>query len=69
MIKGLILSRQWQDGKEGQDLVFWLASETGPLKVEVTGQESIFFIDTANLDAARQLLGQQLQWICGPNGR
>ena len=62
MIKGLILSRQWQDGKEGQDLVFWLASETGPLKVEVTAQESIFFIDTANLDAARQLLGQQLQW-------
>jgi len=62
MIKGLILSRQWQDGKEGQNLVFWLASEAGPLKIEVTGQESVFFIDTPNLDAARQLLGKQLQW-------
>jgi len=40
----LILTRQWRDDAEGQSLIFWLATEKGPARVQISQTESVFFI-------------------------
>ena len=61
-VHGLILSRQWRDAGEGQNLVFWLASDVGPVKVEVRNEESVFFIEARDKDRVGKLLDRQLAW-------
>ena len=40
----MILTRQWRDDAEGQSLIFWLATEKGPARVQISQTESVFFI-------------------------
>ncbi|MFT7219250.1 MAG: DNA polymerase-2 [Candidatus Azotimanducaceae bacterium] len=61
-ISGLILSRQWHDGPAGQSLVYWLSSDEGPLRVEMTGQESVFFIAASDLEWATKVLNGQVRF-------
>ncbi len=61
-LRGLILTRQWQERSRGQSLIFWLASESGPVRVEITDQESVFFIADEHLEHARILLDGQISW-------
>ncbi|SVD10227.1 uncharacterized protein METZ01_LOCUS363081, partial [marine metagenome] len=60
--KGLILSRQWQDGSDGQKLVFWLATSSGPARIEIREEESIFFIAASDRQRASSCLDRQLKW-------
>ena len=46
----------------GQELVYWLASERGPLRLQFSSQESVFFIRRADLERIRNLLGNHLSW-------
>lgn len=41
---GFILTRQWRDGREGLELVFWMSTDGGPVRVVVRGQEAVCFI-------------------------
>ncbi len=45
-------------------MVFWLASERGPLRVQLSAQESVFFIRRTDLERVRGLLGNHLSWRC-----
>ena len=60
--KGLILSRQWGDGGDGQKLVFWLATSSGPARIEIREEESIFFIAASDRQRASSCLDRQLKW-------
>ena len=60
--KGLILTRQWQERPSGQSLVYWLAAESGPVRIEITDQESVFFIAAEDLKQVQTLLDAQLNW-------
>lgn len=61
-VKGLILSRQWRDSGDGQNLVFWLATDDGPARIEIRDKESVFFIAARDRDRAGKVLDSQLKW-------
>lgn len=42
---GFLLTRQWRDTPQGVELVFWLSSERGPLRVVYPGQKAVCFIE------------------------
>ena len=41
---GFILTRNWRDAPAGTELEYWLATDTGPLKVLLTAQTSVAFV-------------------------
>jgi len=65
-MKGIVLTRQFRDTEReknvGQSLVYWLATDEGPLRIEITGQESVFFVRSGQIDAVRMVLGKDLYW-------
>ncbi|MDH5736922.1 MAG: DNA polymerase II [Gammaproteobacteria bacterium] len=72
--QGLILTRQWQEVGEGQELVFWLATPAGALEVRQLNQESVFFLKQTQAVVATRLLSGRvtfrdvpvaLQSFCG----
>ncbi|HDP90170.1 MAG TPA: DNA polymerase II, partial [Thioalkalivibrio sp.] len=44
-IDAFLLTRQWRDGPDGIELVFWAWSAAGPLRIVITGQEAVCFIE------------------------
>jgi len=65
-LQGLILTRQWRDSASGQSLVYWLATNEGPVKIEFPGQESVFFIPESSFVKAEPVLSTQLKWRSAP---
>lgn len=67
-MKGIVLTRQFRDSvrenNATQSLIYWLATEEGPVRIEVTGQESVFFVRSSQIDAVRMVLGKSLPWRC-----
>ena len=61
-VRGFILTRQWLDRDGSQELVYWLASEQGPARIEFSSQESVFFIRCSELDRVRRLLDKNMHW-------
>lgn len=45
-LKGFILTRRWWDTPTGTDIEYWLATDAGPLKVLLTAQTSVAFVET-----------------------
>jgi len=45
--EGCLLTRQWRDGPTGLELGFWLASDAGPVRVAITGERAVCFVDRA----------------------
>ena len=62
MTKGLVLTRQWRDKGTGQSLIYWLSTEDGPLRLEFTNRESVFFVRSGQLETVRMVLGRALAW-------
>ena len=60
--KGFLLTRQWHEAPDGQDLVFWIATDNGPLKLVFTSQESVFFIRETDLDKTRRAIDSLGPW-------
>ncbi len=57
MTTGFLLTRQWRERQDGgQDLLFWLASDTGPVRVLQHQQESVFFLGTDNAAIAEPII-------------
>jgi len=42
---GFLLTRQWQDTPQGLSLRFWISTHHGPLLIEQTDQEGVFFVE------------------------
>ncbi len=64
-MKGLVLTRQFRDSagdSSSQSLIYWLATDEGPMRMEITDQESVFFIRASQLDTVRMVLGKDLVW-------
>ena len=57
-ILGFILTRNWRDTSAGTEIEYWLATENGPLKVVLTQQTSVAFVEVQHKAAVQaQLLG------------
>ncbi|MDA0787919.1 MAG: DNA polymerase II [Proteobacteria bacterium] len=61
-LPGFILTRQWLDRDDGQQLVFWLATDSGPLSVTVDQQPSVFFVRQADLIEVEKALKDIQRW-------
>lgn len=44
-LQGFILTRNWRDTAAGTEVEYWLATQAGPLKVLLTGQTSVAFVE------------------------
>jgi len=51
-IKGFLISRQWRETSNGLLLRYWLKTESGPLLIEQTSQEGIFFVEQPHIELA-----------------
>jgi DNA polymerase-2 len=54
--RGFLLTRHWRDTDAGVELDFWLATEDGPRRVRVTGQQAVAFIPAEQREAAEFVL-------------
>lgn len=54
-MQAFLLTRQWRDTPAGISLDLWFASEAGPVFVEITGQEAIFFVRGDDIPALTAL--------------
>lgn len=43
--KGFILTRHWRDTPAGTEITYWLATDAGPVKVLLTAQASVAFVE------------------------
>ena len=60
--EGFLLTRQWKEHDDGQDLIYWIATETEPLQVVVRNQFSVFFIAKSDLDLTVRVLSDIKDW-------
>lgn len=51
-----MLTRQWLETDQGLELVFWFATDSGPVRLRVAGAEAVFFVATSQLDRVTSLL-------------
>ncbi len=42
-----LLTRQWRDGPAGLEITLWAASDSGPVRVVVSGEEAVCFVERA----------------------
>lgn len=64
--QGFLLTRHWRDTPQGTEVEFWLATDTGPLNVTLSVQESVAFIPEPDVEKARQLLQGENGWRLTP---
>jgi DNA polymerase-2 len=55
-MRGFLLTRHWRDLDAGVELEFWLATEDGPRRVRVPGQNAVAFIPAEQREAAEFVL-------------
>ena len=44
-LKGFILTRRWRDAPAGAEIEYWLATNAGPMKVVLTSQTCVAFVE------------------------
>ena len=60
--KGFLLTRQWVESNGQQDLIFWIASDRGPIKLVFTAQESVLFIREQDLRKTTRMIATMGKW-------
>ena len=63
-IDAFILTRQWIETDAGLELIFWLASAQGPLRLRIPAQEAVSFIAEKQLARLHRVLGNSATWRC-----
>lgn len=58
-LDGFLLTRQWQDRKH-LNLYFWVNTDQGPLRVEITDQEAVLFVASKQIDKTCSILSASL---------
>lgn len=56
---GFLLTRQVQDKRTGLEIILWLKTDTGPVKLEIKNELAIFFVELESLGMARSVLNDQ----------
>ena len=51
MLRAFLLTRHWRDASDGLELSLWAASEQGPLRVVLDGEEAVCFVERETLCA------------------
>ena len=54
--QGFILTRHWRDTPSGSEIEYWLATDSGPLKVLLTAQTSVAFVESRHRAAVQAQL-------------
>lgn len=62
MISGFLLTRQWREREDEQDLIFWLATTDGPLKLVIESEQSVCFVAADKVDSMRAIIADQVAW-------
>lgn len=65
-LEGFILTRQWIESSSGIDLIFWLASEAGPLRLTFSGQEAVCFFPSVQQAQVEEILFPMAGWRIAP---
>lgn len=61
---GFILTRNWRDTSAGTEIEYWLATDAGPLKVVLTKQTSVAFVEAQYKEVVQaQLLGSSDMYL------
>ena len=55
-IKGFLLTRNWRDTRDGVELEYWWATDSGPLRSTVHGEKAVFFLREDQLAKADPVL-------------
>lgn len=63
---GFVLTRQWRDGKKGVELEYWLATDSGPLKLTPPVQTPVFFTPIQQQSQCETVLQALAGWTCKP---
>ena len=61
-LSGFIVTRQWIESDTGLELTFWLASEQGPLRFRLAGQEAVCFFPSQQQQQVSALLANKPHW-------
>lgn len=61
-IYGFILTRQWQETSAGVELVFWLATNTGPVRLRLSNQDAVCFYPTEQTATVKNTLRAVHGW-------
>lgn len=62
MTEGFLLTRQWHEKDDGQELVFWVATDEGPACVVIESEESVFFLPESRMERARSVIDRSIVW-------
>lgn len=65
-LEGFILTRQWVESSSGIDLIFWMASEAGPLRLRISGQEAVCFFPAEQKALVEEILSPMSGWRIAP---
>jgi len=55
-VEGFLLTRQWKESSQGLALVFWIKTQKGAVRVEITGQQAVFFLEVSYLPSIEESL-------------
>ncbi|MDR0260530.1 MAG: DNA polymerase II [Comamonas sp.] len=65
--QGFILTRNWRDTPAGTEIEYWLATDSGPLKVLLTAQTSVAFVEARHRETVqaqlRSMPGMELRTL------
>ncbi len=64
-VQAALLTRQWIDRRDGVELTFWAVSEAGPIKIVLSGQEAVLFLDREVSNQAGRRKPVQLKSLSG----
>ena len=56
---GFLLTRQVQDKRSGLEITLWLKTDSGAVKLEITNELAVFFVELEQLEAAKSILVDQ----------
>ena len=56
-LRAFLLTRQWRDTSDGLELSLWAASERGPLRVVLDGEEAVCFVEREAMPGNDAIVG------------
>ena len=65
-LSGFLLTRQWREHRSGLRLIYWVHSAQGPVRIEITDQETVSFVRTDDRVAVETLLSASSGWRLRP---
>ncbi|HIG39880.1 MAG: DNA polymerase II [bacterium] len=61
-VQGFLLTRQWHESGDGQELIYWVATDSGPVKLVFPYQESLFFVCEKDFTQIKRIVDSMGRW-------